>query len=115
MSLIFVDEEDFNPQQLNDSLTEAERLSQRLTNQANASSDINRLMAQNLASAGHRSIRPDLQYQHPEPHPPAPSFNPSDLHGMEDDKLPAFLPGTRYPMDRMRDDYIRHNPGSGVA
>ena len=98
-------------QRLVNSLRFAERQSQRLTSEAT----INSSMAQQLASAGHRPILPDLQYQPPAPHPQAPSFDPGDLHEMGDDQLPAFLPGTRYPMDRMRDDYIRHDPRSGVA
>ena len=115
MALLFVDQEDFDPQQLTDSLTEAERVSQRLTKQANAAADINRLMAGQLASAGHRSIRPDLQHQPPEPHPPAPSFDPDDLEvqgGFKD--VPAFM----YPLppgDLLRDQFIRHRPESGVA
>ena len=115
MSLVFVDQEDYNPQELANTLSEAERVAAQLTNRANASADINRLMAQNLASAGHRSIRPDLQYQHPAPHPPAPSFDPNDLDvqgGFKD--VPAFIPGLP-PTDLMRDEFIRHRPESGVA
>ena len=115
MSLLFVDQEDFNPQQLTDALTASERLSQRLTDQANGTAAINRQMAQQLASAGHRPIRPDLQYQPPAPHPPAPSFDPNDLEvqgGFKD--VPAFMPGLP-PTELMRDEFIRHRPESGVA
>ena len=115
MALIFVDQEDFDNESLQNTLSLAERQSQRLTDQANGSAAITRQMAQNLASAGHRSIRPDLQYQHPAPHPPAPSFDPNDLEtqgGFKD--VPAFIPGLP-PTDLMRDEFIRHHPESGVA
>ena len=56
MSLLFVDQEDFNPQQLTDALTASERLSQRLTDQANGTAAINRQMASDLASAGQRPV-----------------------------------------------------------
>ena len=115
MSLVFVDQEDYNPQELANTLSEAERVAAQLTNRANASADINRLMAQNLASAGHRSIRPDLQYQPPAPHPEAPSFDPDDLEVQDGFKdIPAFM----YPLapgDLLRDQFIRHRPESGVA
>ena len=111
MSLLFVDEQDYDDEPLRNSLRFAERQSQRLTSEAN----INSSMAQQLASAGHRPIRPDLQYQPPAPHPPAPSFNPDDLEvqgGFKD--VPAFM----YPLapgDILRDEFIRHHPESGVA
>ena len=116
MALRFVDQDPDDAalaadQHLVNSLRFAERQSQRLTSEAS----INSSMAQQLASAGHRPVRPDLEYQPPAPHPPAPSFDPSDLHEMGDDQLPLYLPGTRLRMDHMRDQYIRHDPQSGVA
>ena len=54
MALLFIDEEEYNPQQLNDTLYEAQRVSQQLTDKANGSAAITQQMAQNLASAGHR-------------------------------------------------------------
>ena len=101
MALLFVDEEDFDPQQL--------------TDRANGTAAVTQQMASDLASAGHRPIRPDLQYQPPAPHPPAPSFDPDDLEvqgGFKD--VPAFM----YPLppgDLLGDQFIRHRPESGVA
>ena len=70
MALLFVDEQDYDDQPIRNSLYEAQRVAQRLTDRANGSAAVTQQMAQNLASAGHRSIRPDLQYQPPAPHPP---------------------------------------------
>ena len=115
MALLFVDEENYDDTPLRNVLYESQRVDQQLTDKANASAAITQQMAQNLASAGHRSIRPDLQYQPPAPHPPAPSFDPNDLEvqgGFKD--VPAFIPGLP-PTDLMRDEFIRHRPESGVA
>ena len=56
MALIVVDQEDLNPQQLTDTLHEAERVAAQLTSQANASGNINHQMASDLASVDQRPI-----------------------------------------------------------
>jgi hypothetical protein len=56
MSLIFVDQEDYNPQQLTDSLYEAQRGAQQLTDRANGTAAVTQQMAQQLAKAGQRLV-----------------------------------------------------------
>ena len=56
MSLLFVDQEDYDPQQLNDSLYEAQRVAQQLTDRANGTAAVTQQMAQQLAKAGQRLV-----------------------------------------------------------
>ena len=52
MALLFVDQEDYDPQPLQNTLRSAERQSQRLTSEAS----LNSSMAQQLISAGQRPV-----------------------------------------------------------
>ena len=56
MSLLFVDQENYDPQQLNDSLYEAQRVAQQLTDRANGTAAVTQQMAQQLAKAGQRLV-----------------------------------------------------------
>ena len=113
MSLLFVDEQDYDDEPLRNSLRFAERQSQRLTSEAS----INSSMAQQLASAGHRPVRPDLQPHPPNPRPPAGGrFGAGDLQNTDEVNwdIPAQMPG--FPAtDLKRDQFISNDPRSGVA
>ena len=57
-------------------------------------------------------------YQLMQDKPVVPGFNTEDLAPVPEitpPNGPVFMPGKGHPMDLLKDQYIRNNPGSGVG